>query len=803
MTKNTYFLYTALVSFILLPHISEAQAAGQLTRVTGGDTQHSSTARAAAAKQPIGITAQKTPETINVSRNRQPALASGQMSYHTDPRAISTVSRSYIEKQAGAQSVMQMIQNAPGVNFGASDPFGVTNHSLLTMRGLNQQEIAFTVDGTPQNDINSGQVFASQLLDTENLAEAHVSQGSSAIDTPVFSDLGGEVAYKSIDPTDKMGGYAEAMFGTWMSRKQFIRLNTGYIGNTGIKGWVSFSNFHDQHWTGPGTDNRKHIDLKFTKEWGDGNRVAAVFSWADQELSQYYEPTLAQWNAKGTSNYYNPTFVKGASASYNKNYWQLNHNPWDDINVGLPISLKLNKQWHFNAEPYLWHGWGGTIAGQTLPSGYAYYGSEKVTGMSALPNTVDGSAVVGERSTDTPWRVGFNTKWTYKTGINELIFGNWYEYGDFSYWSDFTAVGSNGLAAATWGNEYAIRMPNGKPLRAMDYNVVEQTNGLYLADTVSLLNDKLKISAGLKAMMVDRRGTDKMPNTQYVVSGNSFQPLPRVSIHYQINSHHQIYVNGTTGFRPPLSMSFFDIYNPNTGAATQLGGGKTKDEYSIEEELGYRYRDKTFTASVVFFNYNFTNRQIASQTYIGSSPVSTFINVGGQTSRGVDVEFGTRPFYHFSPYVSFEYLYTRLGDNFKVGDNYLPTKGKEAVASPRFQGSVGISYDDSHFFGNFALKYIGTQYSTFMNDQQMPSQVHADMSIGYRFPSYGRLQKPTLQVNFINLGDNHYLSGIGGVMASAKSHENVGNTAVVGATGTPTYFMGAGFTVAVQMGIHF
>lgn len=756
--------------------------------------------------QPAAQPARKAPppraESVSVVRTLRQAAGSGQMVRTRAEASVSTVDRTYITKQVASAGALNLVQNMPGANVATSDAFGMSNQVTMTLRGLNQQEIGFMVDGTPQNDPNNGTIYPSQLIDSENLQSASITQGSSPIDTPSYVDLGGQVSFRTIDPSHTFGGYASAMFGTWDSKKQFIRVNTGDIGNTGIRGWVSFSNFYDQHFTGPGTDRRLHIDAKFVKEWGHGNRVAAVFTWADQTISNYYEPTLAQWNANGRSNYYSPTYTPGASPAANAAYWRMYQNPWEDFNIGLPSTFRLTKHITADVEPYFFHGSGGGLSGTTLPTGGYYWGNQFEGAASALPGSVGGQAPAVQRYLNSPYRTGFVDKLNWTEGKNTLTLGSWYEYDDFSNWIDYTPVTAGGAPQGPRGTDPTVMMANGRPLRSGDYNLMTQVNGIFLNDRLSLLHDRLQITGGIKTVMVDRVGTNHIPGTEYRTHDNSFQPLPRLMVRYDIDHEHQLFFNATTGFRAPLGTSFFGSTSPATGQVTSLGAGQQKDEYSIAEEVGYRYQGRQILGSVTFFNYNFTNRQIATQTYVGNLPVSTTINEGGQTSRGVDIELGTVPFMHFSPYASFEYLHTSIDNDFRVGNDYLPTKGKTAVQSPHFQASFGLSYDDSLFFGNFGFKYLSSQYSTFMNDEKMPAQTHGDMTIGIYLPSYRYIKHPKFQLNFVNLWDTHYLAGLGSVLPNAQATRGVNGT-LIGVAGSPTYIIGAGFTVAAQLSTEF
>ncbi len=133
--------------------------------------------------------------------------------------------------------------------------------------------------------------------------------------------------------------------------------------------------------------------------------------------------------------------------------------------------------------------------------------------------------------------------------------------------------------------------------------------------------------------MVNRDGTNSLPGPQYRVGLNSAQPLPRCGLRYQITPQSQIFASVSTNFRSATEYVLYTTYDVVGDQLTK--GAAQRDEYSISEELGYRYQGRLLDGSVTLFNYNFTNRQVSTliDGVIGSS-----INAGGQTSRGVDAE---------------------------------------------------------------------------------------------------------------------------------------------------------------------
>ncbi|NVN12138.1 MULTISPECIES: TonB-dependent receptor [Nguyenibacter] len=228
---------------------------------------------------------------------------------------------------------------------------------------------------------------------------------------------------------------------------------------------------------------------------------------------------------------------------------------------------------------------------------------------------------------------------------------------------------------------------------------------------------------------------------------------------YKLTPRDQIYVNGTTSFRAP--------------------------------------------GSVAAFNYNIVNHQVTSYGYIPgtNSLVSEPLNVGGETSRGIEAELGLAHWHHFSPYLSGQYLHATFDNNYNDGIGYLPTAGKIAVDSPKFTGAIGLQYDDGRLFANFDLRYVDSQYTTFMNDQALHAYVTSNLALGCRLKAIGPARHPQIQLNLMNLGDNKYLSGAGSNTGAAHDTRATNGQIVAGAA--PVYVVGGGFSALVSMSAGF
>lgn len=715
----------------------------------------------------------------------------GLMALQTGGDMRSTVTSEYINKQASTTTAYQAVSLTPGANLAQSDPYGFAANSLLSVRGLGGNEIGQVWEGMPVNDIETYNGYPTYWADGEDIDSVSLTQGSSSITAPVMNASGGQVTTTMRDPAHKMGGLIDYSYGTLNLQRFFGRFDTGDIGHTGLSAYVSFSNGTAKNSLGPGRQMRRHIDFGFKKEFENGDQMKLVGSYVDMDYMYNPNPTLADWQTSGRSYSWAGTFSPGSS-----DYWLQNRWKWEQVMMSMPSDFTLPGKVKLNVTPYFLYAMQNSPASSTLSPDGNYYGTQPVS--VNIPNyDASGGSVrsdyVGLQSVG-----GFNASLSRTFGIQKVTLGYWYQYSVDDLSMPFSSVNSGGSSSSAWSSQ-DITMGNGKPYLAEKEHTVTQTNALYLQDEISLLHDRLKIVGGIKALMISKAGTNSLPGPQYHVGANNFQPLPRVSLTYRIDPHNQIFINGSTNTLMPIDDTLYNFYWGGT-TSTQ-GNPSIRPEYSISEEIGYRYQDNLLHASLALFNYNFTNRQVSSLTYVNNVPVYSTINGGGQTSRGVDFEAGLMPFHGFSPYISAEYLHASVDNNIRVGNDYLPTAGKTAVRSPSFQGSFGLVYDYGNFFGTFSFKYTGSQYSTFMNDEKMPAYKTFNLSLGYRLPNVWFVKHPEIRVAFINLTDEKVLSGIASPQLNALSTQGIHGTTIDGSS--PGYYIAPRFTTALTVAAGF
>ncbi|WP_408737034.1 TonB-dependent receptor plug domain-containing protein, partial [Acetobacter senegalensis] len=132
----------------------------------------------------------QAPENLDVKGARHRSVGGGLMIKEDAAKSRSTVTSEFIQKQAPGLNPMQLIEMLPGVNTTSTDPMGLSG-GHVSMRGLTESQIGFTLEGFPINDIGNYAVYPQEIVDPENLRTINVEQGSADLDSPHISATGG------------------------------------------------------------------------------------------------------------------------------------------------------------------------------------------------------------------------------------------------------------------------------------------------------------------------------------------------------------------------------------------------------------------------------------------------------------------------------------------------------------------------------------------------------------------------------------------------------------------------------------
>ncbi|MEO2051822.1 MAG: carboxypeptidase-like regulatory domain-containing protein [Allomuricauda sp.] len=160
------------------------------------------------------------------------------------PIAVSSVPVKIIQEKIGTQDVTMTLVNTPSVYVsGQSGGFGDTN---MRVRGFDQDNTAFLLNGQPINGMEDGLMYWSNWSGLNDIASAVQIQRGLGSSKLAISSVGGTVNFVTKATEMNEGGFGYAT----VANNNYIKTSAGY--NTGIseKGWglsVMLS-----HWQGDG-----------------------------------------------------------------------------------------------------------------------------------------------------------------------------------------------------------------------------------------------------------------------------------------------------------------------------------------------------------------------------------------------------------------------------------------------------------------------------------------------------------------------------------------------------------------------
>ncbi len=763
-----------------------------------GATLLSGLSAPAGAQETVTVVGRRAAQGANGPVGSQPG--GGLIRAETASRSLSTVSSDFLSRAAPTENAFQLVSLLPGANAASADPLGISAENTLSLRGLGSDEIGYVLDGMPLNDIAYYTGYPNQFADTENLDHIGLSQGTADLDSPVINAAGGLLSLAFRDPADRPGGLLDASYGSYHTARAFARLETGTLGASGIRGFVSYSRTAADNWRGSGRDKRQHVDFRFVRDWNNGDSVSLLGTWNDAVTSAYPLPSQADWKQYGRSG---PDNYAGTYQPGSTDYWRLYQQPYRLFYVAAPARLTLARTAAgplvLDLTPYAQYGYGNNPGGTTLPTSGLFQGSQPVPDTLSLPGATGGQASVVANYQQTSYRAGLVPKLDAVLGAHHLTAGLWYDYSDDHEPTSFSPLGPDGTPADIWVNSTrgTIRLSDGAQLLAQDTHAITQVVALFVGDSLSLGQHGVTLDLGFKEAMVTRGGWNAIPGATYRTGADSAEPLPRAALRWQIDRRNQLFASVSTNFRTPSAVTLFDSFDPSSGTRLTRASSGLRDEYSIAEEVGYRRNGDWLIGSVTAFNYNFTNRQIATVLDLNGVLTGSTINAGGQTSRGVDAELGVRPWHHLSPYVSGEYLRATIDNDLSVDGDLLPTAGHVAVRSPAWQGALGLTYDDGTWFATAAVKYVGPQYASFMDDEKIADHTQGDLTFGVRPGGFGPARHPELRLSLVNITDTNVLSGIASPTTNAR--DTLGRNGTLIAGSPATYYIGGGFAALLTV----
>ena len=271
-TKERLYTITCLASvFSAFAFLPEAQAASPAKHYKSA--KNAATSGPSISSHAVHIPAKayaKGTEEIKVTRSRQSLNGGGgMMRVETAPHTVQTVTKQFISMRSPTSTALDLVKNVPSLSVSTPDTSGMQG-GMIQVRGLTDLDMALMIDGAPA----AAAKYMSENLDSENLEMITVTPGSSATALPAMSAAGGVLEEHTHTAARKFGGMMDFSYGTNNLSREFIRLESGEIGNSGVRSYLSFSNSHSRSWMGSGINQRHHIDFGLQKDWDNGSNAS-------------------------------------------------------------------------------------------------------------------------------------------------------------------------------------------------------------------------------------------------------------------------------------------------------------------------------------------------------------------------------------------------------------------------------------------------------------------------------------------------------------------------------------------------
>jgi len=652
-----------------------------------------------------------------------------------------------LQNYAPGQTFLDALNQVPGLNFTNNDAYGSSGGNLR-LRGFDGSRVSLTFDGIPLNDTGNYAVYTNQQIDPELIEAVDVNLGTTDVDSPTASAVGGTINNRTRRPAKDMGGMASLSVGEDNFRRVFGMFETGEMGPFGTRAYIAGSYSRNDKFKGPGEIFKRQFNARIQQDLDDGNFVAASFHFNRNRNNFYRNASEATFlangrqfdnlatctrlmgtrgvadnegsspNSGGTENPLNPSACT--------NYYNLRINPSDTGNIRINSLWHLSDKLRLSVDPsfqYTLANGGGT---STI--------SESVTATTVDKRVVGNSGRLGfdlNGDGDTLDTVRFyspNNTNTKRYGVNASLIWDLSEtqrfrlaytldYGKHRQTAAWGYLDANGNPENVFGGRQGrkVATADGSYLRGRDRYSIAELNQVSAEYRGKFLDERLTATIGVRAPYFTR----ELNQYCYTVNGSGNVLCTTQTPAATRANGNVVFVDTPTAteYIPPFaSTAKFDEILPNVGLtyaitdtqtvyasyAAGLSSPRVDNLYGVRRladgSLARVNPDPEQTDSIdLGWRYS-TENVIASvavwQSKFKNRIVSAFDpdlgfsvdrNVGDVDLKGVDMQVGWRANDWMTVSANASYNNSELKNDLRVTSTAtLPTKGKAFVETPEY-----------------------------------------------------------------------------------------------------------------------
>lgn len=744
------------------------------------------------------------------------------------PIAVSTIKAVEIQEKVGTADVTQAMVNTPSVYVaGQSGGYG---DSRITVRGFQQDNTAFLLNGQPINGMEDGKMYWSNwsgMSDIANFIQIQRGLGSSKL---AISSVGGTVNFVTKATEKSQGGFVSMGVANSDYFKSTAAYNTGIMKN-GFGASVMLS-----HWQGDGYNQGtrgegQNYFISFGYKPNDKHNFNFLITGAPQSHDQNFTKRISDYLGFGRKYNNNFGYLNGQYISERTNFY---HKPVANLNW----DFKINETTELSTVLYASWGRGG---------GTGNYGSGKRSISQFNPYTganqntyIDYDQIYSNNSADADG-IGTSSNYVIRASMNNHA---WYglvsnfkkelnenlnlNFGlDLrTYNGDHYRQVSNFLGLDAWresrflrDNNHVIPNPNTLPSATNTVNQSYNINPWYAffnaADDAQKIDYDYSetISYGGVFGQIEYAKDNFSTFFQGAISNQThqrfdyydyqdqYQDSEKVSnVGYNVKAggaynfaeKHAVYANAGYYSRQPYHDN---IYLNFTNQVNPL----TENEKVLGLEAGYTFKSKIFTASVNAYrttwedrvvttsNVQSANGVIGTTTVLAGDVIFTSNQGVKQIHSGVELDFVLKPINKldikgFASFGNWEYSGNAISRKFDENLNLLLETetdldgGKVGDAAQTTWG-LGAKYE---IFERFTIDADWRNYDKLYanvvakNNLQLPSYDLVDMGISYKMlVGKDKQNSVNIRFNVNNLFDEVFISEL---TTNIKTTDNISSS---------------------------
>lgn len=733
-------------------------------------------------------------------------------------RATFELDKSDIADRPLGSDITQSLGKAPGVKVSTGDARGGSFSFEIFLRGLNKEQIGFTVDGVPTGDARfNGGSPPQRFIEPSNVSSIVVSQSAGDIGAPSRFALGGFIDFRTDDPAKKFGVTLEGGLGQFKYSREYVRIDTGELEH-GLAAYASFSHQYNDNWAGPNSrySERDHAEFKVVKNFDSGSYLKGKVAYNRQFDNDFNIVTLAQFQANKHDDGLHDTYtgIPNQDLLYGGTFGGERKDFLAYVNAGW----KIGDHVMITANPYY-----QTLDGYSLsyqnrsrvlsggnPIAVAGYNATGGAIRPTLITTSNPNVVGGPADMRVTPRARERYGSTGEIKISDLIprnalrFGVWYDGGTSTENRNFYPITS------TTSLQYSRGLPT--------YVLYQRSTSIttiefYGQDSLSIIPDVLRLDAGLTYYHINYKAKSPLEYAAQLNFSQNSPVQPKISLSFKPIEHVELFGGYAENFSGISEDAFL-------GSTAVIQPGDLAPLRSINFDGGVRYSKGRFAFSAQAFSVHLKNLigivpndpTVTDPIDIQRGNVATrAASIKGQKTTGFELT-GLADFRWIDLYASYSYQRAKYDDAVAGSRDRLNlasvgiSAGSDVRDIPRntifaevgvkpFTG-LRVAGSVSHITSRVGADITAPTTFREVAIDRIPGYTVVGLSGRYTLPTFGPLKGASIQLNVDNLFNEGYIASVSSATATATE------------TGLPgrslgRYFVGAPRTFTASLQVKF